>query len=256
MPTRTGETIIPTIIRDAYSLLYPEKEFRYDPVLKYSRRFKPYNANVKLRGARLEFHLSRDWKTVSKEIQIGMIQELLLKLNHDKSHQGTMYVDLYNNFIKRVHIAIPKTKTDAVLEASFSRVNDKYFLGLVEQPNLSWGAPSRRKLGSYDFKSDLILISSIFTDLDSVLLDSVMYHEMLHKQNKFKKCRSRTQYHDKKFRDAERAFENFSHVEAQLQHAVRTWRPARGRRVPGQDVRDAMPADRWWNLRRLLGRNI
>src|SRR3989338_6954790 len=114
------------LIKEAFQQLYPEKELKYSVSLKYSRKFKPYNANVKLHRDNLMFNLSRDWKKISKEIQIGLMQELMIKILKEKNKK-TMNMELYNTFLKNVHIAIPKTKTDAVLEESFNRINEDYF---------------------------------------------------------------------------------------------------------------------------------
>ena len=210
------------LVREAYSLLFPEKEgedFRLIPRLKYSGKFKDYNANVSLRGNVIEFRLCRKWKDVSREIQIGLIQELMARIF--KSRARSMYIDIYNNFVKNLHIAVPKTDGPLALEESFRRVNEKYFLGIVEKPNLVWGSHSKTKLGEYNFKRDTIKISRVFSKLDAVLMDYVMYHEMLHKVNKFKSTGLRTRYHDKKFRTAEKQFENYEEVENNLKKALR-----------------------------------
>ena len=212
--------LVDQLVQQAFELLYPGQAFPYAATVKYSGKFKDYNANVKLRGTSLQVSLCKKWRHVSKEIRIGLVQELLLKVRNDKRHPGSLYIDLYTNFVKSLHIAIPKTRSNPLLEASFIRVNEKYFLGIVEQPNLTWGASSRRKLGSYDFKTDTITMSSIFQHMDEKLLDYVMYHEMLHKQHKFKGSRHRACYHDKKFRQAEQAFENYAEIEQQLNKAV------------------------------------
>src|SRR3989338_3624719 len=87
-----------SLIEEAYHLLYPDKQFPHEALLKYSGQFKDYNANVRLYHGVLEFRLCRKWEDVSKEIQIGLLQELMLRLFKDK--QKTMYMDLYNNFVK------------------------------------------------------------------------------------------------------------------------------------------------------------
>ena len=58
----------------AYSLLYDEIGKDYLLKVTYSRRFKPYNANVRKRGREVTFSLSHSWRTVSPEIVIGLIQ--------------------------------------------------------------------------------------------------------------------------------------------------------------------------------------
>ena len=167
------------LAEEAYHELYPNKESSFNFLLKYSRQFKPYNANVKRYGNHLMFHLSRDWKKISNEIQIGLIQELLTKILKDK--KKTMNMELYSLFMKNVHIAAPKTKTEPALEASFNRNNDEFFNGMMDIPNLQWGNDSTSKLGCYEYGSDTITISTIFRFADPVLMDYVMYHEMLHK---------------------------------------------------------------------------
>ena len=202
------------IAEEAFQQLYPEKELKYSVSLKYSRKFKPYNANVKLRYNNLTFNFSREWKKISKEIQIGLIQELLVKLFKDK--KKTMNMELYSLFIKNVHLAIPKTKTDAILEKSFNSVNEAYFSGMMDIPNLQWGNESRSKLGSYEYGSDTITISSIFKDSPRELLDYVMYHEMLHKKFKFKNINGRNLHHSAEFKKMEEKFYNRDLIEKEI----------------------------------------
>lgn len=206
-------------VEEAFILLYPEKSFTYIPSITYSGKFKDYNANVRLYGEILEFRLCKKWKHVAKEIQLGLIQELMLRLFNDT--KDSLYVDLYNNFVRKLHVTIPKTKSDPVLAASFQRVNERYFLGLVEQPNLVWGHASKQKLGSYNFKSDTITISKVFLNLDPLFLDYVMYHEMLHKHHSYKAKGGRVRYHTAAFRRAEKAFQGHEEVEKALERKLR-----------------------------------
>ena len=78
------------LVKEAFKELYPEKELKYDVSLRYSKKFKSYNANVKLYRNSLMFHFSKDWKNISKEIQIGLIQELMMKIlksNRNKARE-------------------------------------------------------------------------------------------------------------------------------------------------------------------------
>ena len=216
------------IIEEAYRLLYPEREFPYLAAVRYTDHFNDYGANVKLRGNALEFGLSRKWRSVSREIRIGLFQELMLKLfskrRPDRKDMNLMYVDLYNSFVKNLHIAIPKTDIEPALSESFDRVNEKYFYGIVEKPNLVWGSKSRASLGSYDYKADTIKISRIFQSLmarDPELLDVVMYHEILHKSHKYKHKGGSNRFHDSDFRKKEKEFENFHEVDQRLKNALR-----------------------------------
>ena len=203
-----------SLIEEAFNQLYPEKELKYSVSLKYSRKFKPYNANVKRYENNLIFNLSRDWKKISKEIQIGLIQELMIKILKDKNK--TINMELYNLFMKNVHLAVPKTKTDAILEESFNKVNEAYFNGMLDKPNLQWGNDSTSKLGSYEYGSDTITISSIFRNANQQLLDYVMYHEMLHKKFKFQNNNGRNIHHSSEFKKMEAKFENRDLIEREI----------------------------------------
>jgi len=206
------------IIQKAYELIFTD-EFRYRAILRYSGKFADYNANVRMWGDTLEFRLSKKWRTISEEIVIGLIQELLLKILGKKGK--STYIDLYNSFVKNLHIAIPKTKSHPVLEESFDRVNDKDFFGIMEMPNLMWGKRSTSQMGLYDFKRDTITVSKILTNADPDLIDYIMYHELLHKKTKFRSTNGRTLYHSKEFRDAERAFDGHEYIEKKLHRHIR-----------------------------------
>ena len=208
-----------SLIKEAFQQLYPEKELKYFVSLKYSRKFKPYNANVKLHGNSLIFNLSKEWKKISKEIQIGLIQELMTKILHDR--KKTMNIELYNLFMKNVHIAVPKTKTDVILEESFDRINDAYFNGMLDKPNFQWGNASTSKLGSYEYGSDTITISAIFKDEKQELLDYVMYHEMLHKKFKFQNKNGRNFHHSNEFRKMEAKFADRDLIEKEISRLAR-----------------------------------
>ena len=211
-----------SLIQEAFQQLYPEKEIKYNFSLKYSRKFKPYNANVKLRNNNLMFNLSRDWKKISREIQIGLVQELMVKILKDK--KKTMNMELYNLFMKNVHLAVPKTKTDEILEESFNRVNDSYFNGMLDKCNLQWGNEATSKLGSYEYGNDTITISNIFRDANQQLLDYVMYHEMLHKKFKFQNKNGKNLHHSNEFKKMEAKFENKESIEREISKLARKHR--------------------------------
>ena len=210
-----------SLIEEAFQQLYPEKELKYSVSLKYSRKFKPYNANVKRYGNNLIFNLSRDWKKISKEIQIGLIQELMVKILKNK--KKTMSIELYNLFMKNIHLAVPKTKTDKILEESFNRVNESYFNGMLDKPNLEWGSNSTSKLGSYEYGSDAITVSSIFKN-EKKLLDYVMYHEMLHKKFKFQNKNGRNLHHSNEFKSMEAKFKDRDLIEKEISRLARKYK--------------------------------
>jgi predicted metal-dependent hydrolase len=202
------------ILHEAYELLFPESEQRLVFDVVYTGRVRDFGAFINMRGDVITLKISKKFRGVAKEIQIGIAQELLCRLF--KKKKKTLFMDLYNNFVRNLHKVVPKDKNDPVLEASFNRVNERYFVGLVERPNLVWGQNSVRTFGSYNFKSDTITMSRIFEKSDTKYLDYVMFHEMLHKQRKFETRGLRTRYHDSKFKRAEKIFKDSEQIEKDL----------------------------------------
>lgn len=201
------------LVEEAFHRLYPEKEFRYEISVKYSGRFKAYNANARMRRDFISFSLSRKWKGVDEEIKIGLIQELMVSLLKDR--RNTLNMELYNNFIKNIHLSVEKTEAHPTLEGSFDRVNSLMFDGMVERPNLFWGQPRKRTLGSYSFNSDKITFNPVLMN-DIEALDYVMYHELLHKKLKFRNESGRSYHHTHEFKQMEKRFPNAEQIEKRL----------------------------------------
>jgi hypothetical protein len=191
------------LIKKAFSEMYPDKEMDFDSRLMYSKAFKGYNAKVKYTKLFMEFRLSYDWKEVSDDIQIGLIQSLLNKIY--RTNIKTLEIEFYNIFLKKVPTLTPKTKTEPILEESFERVNKEYFHDMMLSPNLEFGGKNFHTLGTYDHGNDTIRISELLKK-DFVLMDYVMYHEMLHKKFKYRDTGKRLIHHSKQFREEEKKF--------------------------------------------------
>ena len=123
---------------------------------------------------------------------------------------------VYESFIKNLSKYAKKTKSDPLLEESFNRVNEKYLNGALDRPNLVFGSTSSTKLGSYEYQTDTIIVSSIFKNADIALLDYIMYHEMLHKKHRFYTKNGRSYHHTGKFKIEEKKFENLPQIEKEL----------------------------------------
>lgn len=206
------------IIKQAFKELYPDKTLLHEVSIKYSRKFKPYNANVKFSPTALQFNLSKAWKPVSREIRLGLIQNLLIKIF--KQPASTSNIQLYCSFIKNLSRFAPKKPSDPVLTQSFSRVNNKYFSGMLDKSNLQWGSASSTKLGSYEYQTDTITISSILKSTPQIL-DYIMYHEILHKKHQFHTKSGRSYYHTPLFKQAEKRFDNLPSIEKELKKLCR-----------------------------------
>jgi len=205
-----------SLIRQSYKELF-QKNCDYNCKLKYSSAFNGFNANIRLFGKDLTIKMSKKWETISYDIQIGLIQSLLLRMFNKKG--STHNIDFYNNFLKNVHIAIPKEEAPLELLASFERVNDRFFHGLIERPNLKFGKGISR-LGTYEYGTDTITISKNLFNQDLEILDYVMYHEILHKKYKFSTNNNRTYHHTKQFREKEAEYPNSKEIEVKLQKIV------------------------------------
>jgi len=195
------------IIKKAFTGLYPDKELEFEARIKYSKAFKSYNANVKYHKnmKNFEFRLSYQWKGVSDEIKIGLLQSLLNKIY--KTNVNTINIELYEIFLKKIPKLSPKLESDPRLEESFSRMNEEYFNGMMIQPNLVFGGRNFRTLGTYSYIDDTIMISSLLKK-DQNLMDYVMYHEMLHKKFQYKKSDKKTIHHSSEFRKWEKKYKD------------------------------------------------
>jgi len=202
-----------SISSDAFTQLYPGRQDNYDFKIKYSGKFRGFNANVYYGTNKMEFRLARAWKEVSRDIKIGLLQSLMVKVIGEK--KSTVNIDLYNIFLKKVHVAAPRTDEDPELKRSFDRVNSEYFDNIMEAPNLRFGQKSTRKAGSYDYGSDMIIISSVLRGRED-LIDYVMYHELLHKKFKYNVKNGRSYHHTREFREAERQFNDQPTIEKKL----------------------------------------
>ncbi len=212
---------------EAFEELFPEKEIP-NIEIKYSNRFSSYNANVKYKhnglNNELNFALSKNWRKVDDSIKKGLIQSLMLKIykkKYENLPKKTIYIDLYNNFTKNLHMSIEKTKAEPSLVESFQRVNQKYHSDSVEQPNLEWGEYSKRTLGTYNYQTDTIKISKYFENADKKFLDIVMHHEILHKRLKFKCNSSKTYHHSAEFKKLEKEFIEFEKTNKEMQNFIR-----------------------------------
>lgn len=206
-----------SIVEQAFKELYPEKEITRRLILRYNGKFRGYNANIRMNSYELTIAMSKKWKTISPDIQKGLIQELMVRLFKEKKQ--TMQMDLYHNFIRSLPRVAPKTERHPILEESFERVNDMFFAGIMEQPNLRIGNGVNR-LGTYEYATDTVTISKTLLENEE-LMDYVMYHELLHKKHQYIAKEGRTAHHSRKFRLDEKKFPNAELLEKELQKLVR-----------------------------------
>jgi len=161
----------------------------------------------------MRFRLSSAWRGVSEEILIGLLQMLILKALREK--RDSVNIALYHHYLQSLHLATPEHEADVMLEESFARVNARYFNGALTKPLMRFGSASRRTLGHYHYATDMVTLSSLLRR-EPLLLDYVLYHELLHRVLKYQPCGGSARYHTAEFRARERQFENAQEMEMRL----------------------------------------
>jgi hypothetical protein len=105
------------------------------------------------------------------------------------------------------------------LEASYERVNRRYFNRQLEAPRLVWGKrPSHHKFGHYQPATDTVLVSRTLDNpnVPEYVLDFIVYHELLHKQLGTRVSGGRRYSHTPTFKQAEQRFRKFEQAQAFL----------------------------------------
>ncbi len=211
------------LIQEAYSRLFPGKEFPFAAKLSYNLRLSDFNSNLRYYQDHLEVNLNLQWKDIDDEIKIGLIQTLLLKVLKQK--KNTQNIELYHNFLKNIPLLTSKNKSDPQLDASFRRVNQQFFEGKLEKPNLEWGSDSHRKLASYNLHRDTVTFSTLFREAPLEMIDYLMYHELLHKLQQFTHKNGRSFFHTREFRKEEKKYPDYENMEKDIQKLLRQKTP-------------------------------
>jgi hypothetical protein len=234
---------IMNIAEEALAELYPSVKETREIRLAYHGKFKGYGGNIRwstrhAQGAGfIEVRIAKEWKDVSPLIQKGLIQHLFLKLY--KIPARTESMEMYDRFLKNLSKVAFVNKQDPFLLERFNAVNQAYFAGALDPTNLVWGNSSFSKLGTYTYSSDTITMSAVFKGIaeeDLPLLDYVLYHEMLHKEQQFHTKNGRMHSHTRAFREREREFK-LADAEGALQSFLR--RSRRAYRFAERPLQDA-----------------
>jgi hypothetical protein len=213
------------LVEEAFRELYPNRQYNYVVDVKYSGKFKPFNARVQLsRFTKLQFRLSKEWKATDNEIVKGLVQVLFFRLLGGKKLKPTFNMNLYHSFLKKLPDVTERKQSVPVLVDSFLRVNIQFFHGFMEQPTIVWGKRSTTTLAHYDLHTDTIVMSTIFKQAPQHLTDYVMYHEMLHKKHQFTTNGKMARFHTKAFRDDEKKFGDIKLLEKELNGFLRVQR--------------------------------
>jgi hypothetical protein len=107
------------------------------------------------------------------------------------------------------------------LEAIFEELNLRFFHGLMARPSIGWSVrKSRTLLGHYDPSHNTIVLSRLLDSphVSRLVVEYVMYHEMLHLRFPTEHRGTRRCIHTKAFKEAEKAFPRLDEALALLKH--------------------------------------
>jgi hypothetical protein len=101
----------------------------------------------------------------------------------------------------------------------FARVNHAYFEGRMPPPHLAWSRSIlRQEFGRYEPSRDTVTLNRALDrpDVPELVVEYIVYHELLHKALGVRLQSGRRQLHNRAFRDAERRFVRRAEAETAL----------------------------------------
>lgn len=105
------------------------------------------------------------------------------------------------------------------LDEMFDRLRDRYFDPLMAKPQLGWSrGESRTLLGHFDSAHNAIVLSRRLdrADVPELVVEYVLFHEMLHLKYPVEHRGSRRRVHTSAFKEAEKQFEGLADVRVWL----------------------------------------
>ena len=203
---------------------------------EFDVRFRPYadiNNVVRLKEGRLEVGLSDLLETAPASVVESIAYILLCKLYRKPIPKR--YQARYRQFLNRRHV---REKVHAIrrvrgrkwigapegehfhLEEIFDGLNERFFNGLLGRPRLSWSrSASRTLLGHWDAAHNAIIVSRVFDRpaMPRMLVEYILYHEMLHLKYPVKHRRMRRCVHSPAFRAEEKLFPQYAEAKRLLE---------------------------------------
>jgi hypothetical protein len=184
--------------------------------------FANVNNTIRLRDGRLLVRVS-DLLEGAPEYVLRAIAHILLAKMYRKPvdrEQATRYrryvitqhmsrkTHLVRQMRGRKRLASPQGHTYD-LDAIFDELNARFFHGLLARPQMSWsGERARNRLGHYDPAHNAIVVSRVFDHprIPRIVVEYIVYHEMLHLRHPVKVKGSRRCVHSAEFQAEERLF--------------------------------------------------
>ena len=198
------------------------------------RRYANANSSIRMENGRIEVKMSDLLEGAPAPILEALAWILLTKLFRKPvpriySHRYRLWLNR-RDVRRTVHLVrqirgrkfLSGSKGEHFdLEEVFEDLNRNYFNGLLARPDLGWSrARSRTLLGHWDPAHNAIILSRVL-DVEStprVVVDYVMFHEMLHLRVPVEHHGARRSVHTREFREAEKAFPHTRAAKAFLKH--------------------------------------
>jgi hypothetical protein len=195
--------------------------------------FSPLNALYRYRSntQNTEIHLSEGFITADETVMDALVREIL----GQKTATSTEILQRYSlsapfttilNTLEQTFVSrnIPAKGHVYDLEILFHQVNETYFQGKMEKPEMAWNQIfTRRKFGHYEPSRDRIEISMTLDNrkIPAYVVEFVLYHELLHKQHRETWVNGKRMVHTPAFRRDEQQFKDYRAAENWLTKLAR-----------------------------------
>ena len=200
------------------------------------RRYANANAQILLADGVLRVRMADTLADAPENIQEALAEILLAKLfrrpvpveSNDRYRRYLNRREVRRNLDQvrtvrgRKHVGAPAGKHYDLLQI-FEDLNFRYFFGLMARPTLGWSrTASRTLLGHYDPSHNAIILSRILdcVDVPRLVVDYVMFHEMLHLRHPVEHSGARRCVHTRAFKEEEKSFAGVREAKAWLRGLV------------------------------------
>lgn len=182
-----------------------------------------YLFRSKLESETIRLEFNEGFLSAPKEIKGYLIQSTLKRRNRKilqaiKSYSSSSDYEKITKAIHQSNSANSRSYKGKHMDikALFDQINLEYFEGKLKQPRLIWSARrSNRRLGYYDPQSNTITINRRFdtSETPPLLVEYILYHEMLHQSLGIREVNGRRYAHTAAFKKAEKRFKAYEEAE-------------------------------------------
>ena len=238
-----GTALLFETVEEIYYRVFREMKPRTS-VPTVSIQFRKYaNANCKIRlsGGELTVRISDLLQTAPSPVQEALACILLGKLFRRPldGHVTAVYQRYLDRPDVRERLQLAKQQRGRKIVDSpagrnynlreiFAELNERYFGGKLREPLLGWSRrPSRTVFGHYDSAHHAIVLTKLLDSDESsrLLVEYVMFHEMLHIQYPTETRGIRRCIHTTEFKYWERKFESYSEARKAIKTFVKKLPP-------------------------------